>query len=235
MKNTKDGEKVTMSGMLKAAIVFIAWGMLSVFFSLFYNDSTAPIVSAVMIFALYLILPKSKKEEKMDDNPAPVIHEENEVVVQDERSPADKQILQTIEIVESTYASFGYTVHVSEVYLQDNAYALGLEICMGTKVDEIISLSNEIALATSSPTGKVDIHMVPGRNLIEIVVPHREKAISKGKYKIIKVFIDNKLESGKLQETEFYHDLKMFLRVILIKTGDLFYWLEKKVPRKPLY
>lgn len=235
MKNTKDGEKVTMSGMLQAAIVVMGWVMLSGFLSIFYDDSTTPIVSGIIIFALYLILPRSKKEEKIEEKPEPVIHEENEAVAQDERSPADKQILKTIEIVESTYASFGYQVKVVEVEIQEKYYKLGLEICMGTKVDQIISLSKEVALALSSPTGKVDIHMVPGRDLIEISVPRGKKYVPKGKYKIVEVYKEHGLESGKLQNSEFYQDLKMLVRFVLAKTGDFFYWLEQKVPRKPLY
>lgn len=234
-KAQKTGEKVTMSGLMKATIVVIAWGTLSVFLYLFYGDSTAPIVSAVFIFALYLMLPKSKKEEKIEEKPAPVIHEENEEVVQSERNPADQQILITIEIVQMTYASFGYQVKVVEVEVQEKYYKLGLAICMGTKVDQIISLSKEIALALSSPTGKVDIHMIPGRDLIEIAVPRGKKSIPKGKFKIIEVYKEHGLESGKLHDSEFYQDIKMFVRFLLSKTGDFLYWLEQKVPRKPLY
>lgn len=242
MKNTKEkesnkkqGEKVTMSGLLQATIVVIAWAIITTILSVLYSDSSAPIVSAVIIFALYLILPKSKNEEKTEEKPAPAIHDENEEVAQSERNPADQQILKTIEIVQMTYASFGYQVKVVEVEVQEKFYKLGLAICMGTKVDQIISLSKEVALALSSPTGKVNIHMVPGRDLIEIAVPRGKKYVPKGKYKIVEVCKDKGLESGKLQSSEFYQDLKMLVRFLLSKTGDFFYWLEQKVPRKPLY
>jgi hypothetical protein len=187
MKNIteKPKEKVTKSGLLKAAIVVIAWVFITVVLSAFFGDSSTPIVSAVIIFALYLIFPKSKKEEKIEEKPAPVIHEENEVV-QSERSQAEQQILQTIEIVQMTYASFGYQVKVVEVEIQEKNYNLGLEICMGTKVDQIISLSKEVALALSSPTGKVDIHVVPGRDLIEIAVPRGKNTYPKVNTKLLR-------------------------------------------------
>lgn len=230
-KDKKVKKNVTINGLIQATIVLIAWVILTILLFLIYLDPSAPIVSGVIIFAFYMILPKRNNVEKVE---APL----NEVVkedIQSERTPADEQILQIIDIVQDTYSSFGISTKVVEVEIREKYYNLYLRIAMGTKVDDIISLSKDIALALASPTGKVDIHMVPGRDTIEMTVPRGKKFAPKGKYKIIEVVRESVLKSGNQKTSEFYHDLKMFVRVILLKIGDLFYWLETKVPRKPLY
>lgn len=65
--------------------------------------------------------------------------------------------------------------------------------------------------------------------------PREKKKLPEGKFKIIRIPTETKMETGKLMESEFYDDLKKLSRYILSKTGDLFYWLEEKVPRKKEY
>lgn len=144
-----------------------------------------------------------------------------------------KLIHRLISIIENTYASFGRQVKVVEVHIWDEYISFAIAITVGTKVEKITSLDKDIALAISSPTGTVDIHSVPGRDLIYIDVPKGKTRFKKGKYKIIKIY--KEVSTPVVRESEFYHDFKMLLRVILIRLGNIFYWLESKVPRTPRY
>lgn len=150
-----------------------------------------------------------------------------------ERAENKKLITKLIFIIEATYSSFGHRVKVVEVYIGEKAINFGLSIEIGTKVEKILKLDKDIALAISSPTGTVDIHTVPGRDLIFIDVPKGNFFRQKGKFKIIR--IHDEAKEQVVRESEFYHDFKMLLRFILFKLGDLFYWLESKIPRKPTY
>ncbi len=143
-------------------------------------------------------------------------------------------IPRLVSIIEMTYASFGYQVKVVEVHIHDKNITFGIVITAGTKIDKILGLDKELALALQSP-GKVKIHMTFGRDLINIDVPRGRVKLSEGKYKIIKIYQESKDVTGKLTESELYNDLKIFVRFVLIKIGSFFYWLEKKIPRRSLY
>jgi len=143
-------------------------------------------------------------------------------------------IPRLVSIIEMTYASFGIQVKVVEVHVRDKFITFGIEITMGTKIDKILKLDKELSLALAAP-GMVDIHLEPGRDLIYIDVPKGKTKLAEGKYKIIKIYQESKGETGKLTESEFYNDLKIFVRFVLIKIGSFFYWLEKKIPRRSLY
>lgn len=142
-----------------------------------------------------------------------------------------KLITKLISIIENTYASFGYQIKVIEVHILKKHITFAIAIAMGTKVEKIIKLDKDIALAVSAPTGIVDIHTVPGRDLVYIDVSKGIFFRKEGKFKIIR--INNEAQAQVIRESEFYYDFKMLIRLILFKLGDLFYWLESKVPMKP--
>ena len=147
-----------------------------------------------------------------------------------EISENKKLIPKMIYIIEMTFASFGIQVKVVEVHVWDKFITFGIAITMGTKIDKILNLDKELSLALAAP-GMVDIHLEPGRDLIYIDVPKGKTKIPEDKFKIIRIPTESKLETGKLVESEFYDDLKKLVRYILSKLGDLFYWLESKIPR----
>jgi DNA segregation ATPase FtsK/SpoIIIE-like protein len=155
------------------------------------------------------------------------------VLTKKERIENKKLITKLIFVIEGCYASFGYQVKVVEVHVLEKIITFAIAIPMGTKIEKILKLDKDIALAISSPTGTVDIHTVPGRDLIFIDVPKGNFFRQKGKFKIIR--IHDEAKEQVVRESEFYHDFKMLLRYILFKLGDLFYWLESKIPRKPTY
>jgi DNA segregation ATPase FtsK/SpoIIIE, S-DNA-T family len=78
------------------------------------------------------------------------------------------------QIIERTLESFGITARVTEVNLGPAVTQYALEIALGTKLSKITSLSNDLALALSAPTGQIRIEApIPGRNLVGIEVPNR--------------------------------------------------------------
>lgn len=161
-------------------------------------------------------------------------YKEGKPLTKAEKAKNEKLISELILIIEMTYSSFGFQVKVVEVHIWDKIMTFAISIPMGTKIDKILSLDKELALATQSP-GRVKIHTIFGRDLIYIDVPKGKAKFEEGKYKVLKIYKEAGDVTGKLTESEFYNDLKIFVRFILIKIGSFFYWLEKKIPRRTLY
>jgi S-DNA-T family DNA segregation ATPase FtsK/SpoIIIE len=86
-----------------------------------------------------------------------------------------KKIAKTIE---ETLQSFGVKARVSEINVGPSVTQYALEIALGTKLSKILSLSNNLALATEAPTGQIRIEApIPGRNLVGIEIPNRSLEI----------------------------------------------------------
>lgn len=78
------------------------------------------------------------------------------------------------DIIEKTLDSFGIAAKVEEVNGGPAVTQYALRLSLGTKVSKITSLSSDLALALSAPTGSVRIEApIPGRNLVGIEIPNR--------------------------------------------------------------
>ncbi len=76
--------------------------------------------------------------------------------------------------IEKTLESFGIQAKVAEVNSGPAVTQYAIEIALGTKVSKITSLSSDLALSLSAPTGAVRIEApIPGRNLVGIEIPNR--------------------------------------------------------------
>ncbi len=83
-------------------------------------------------------------------------------------------VKKNADIIKSTLDSFGIMANVVEVNKGPAITEYALEIALGTKVSKIQSLSSDLALALSAPTGAVRIQTpIPGRNLVGIEIPNR--------------------------------------------------------------
>ncbi len=97
-------------------------------------------------------------------------------------SPGQKadrgDIKRIATVIEKTLESFGIEARVVEVNLGPAVTQYALEIALGTKVSKIVSLSNDLALATEAPTGQIRIEApIPGRSLVGIEIPNRSLEI----------------------------------------------------------
>src|SRR3990172_11192280 len=82
-------------------------------------------------------------------------------------------VKQNAGIIERTLDNFGIQARVVEVNMGPAVTQYALEIALGTKLTKITSLSNDIALALSAPTGTVRIEApIPGKSLVGIEVPN---------------------------------------------------------------
>lgn len=83
-------------------------------------------------------------------------------------------VKENADKIEQTLESFGITAKVREVNKAPAVTQYAIELATGTKVSKITSLSSDMALALSAPTGQVRIEApIPGRNLVGIEIPNR--------------------------------------------------------------
>lgn len=86
-----------------------------------------------------------------------------------------KQYAQTIE---DTLGSFGVGARVDEVNGGPTVTQYALQIKPGTKLSKITTLSSNLALALSAPTGQVRIEApIPGKALVGIEIPNNRAEI----------------------------------------------------------
>jgi S-DNA-T family DNA segregation ATPase FtsK/SpoIIIE len=87
-------------------------------------------------------------------------------------------VKQNAAIIEKTLDNFGIQARVVEVNMGPAVTQYALEIALGTKLTKITTLSNDIALALSSPNGMVRIEApIPGKSLVGIEVPNMKPEI----------------------------------------------------------
>lgn len=86
----------------------------------------------------------------------------------------DKSIKLQAFVIEKTFESFGITARVAEIQKRKYAVDYNLEIAVGTKLDRLIVLRKDLALAVASPSGDVYIEApIPGRSLVRVTVPNQ--------------------------------------------------------------
>lgn len=94
------------------------------------------------------------------------------------------------KMIEKTLDSFGIQTRVAEVADNKDTIHYSLEIAMGTKLDDVIALNKDLAIALAAPEGKVEILAPePGRSLVGVIVKKAETSLndSAQKYKIIRI------------------------------------------------
>lgn len=129
-------------------------------------------------------------------------------------------VKRNAQILERTFDYLGIHARVVEVDVLKDLAQFNIEIALGTKIDDVLSLKKDIALALAAD-GEVEIEApIKGRSLIGIKVPLRTNPnLSPEKFKILRVKEKEVPENG----------IKIFFRFalrILIIALD---WLSNKI------
>lgn len=136
-------------------------------------------------------------------------------------STRDEQVKSYAQIIEKTLESFGVYARVVEVDILKNMVHFSIEIALGTKIDKVLALRKDLALALASPTGLVEIEApIKGRSLIMIKVPLLTNIkLKPEKYKIIRI-----IEKEPAENT-----IRSFFRTLLKMIIIVFDWFSNKL------
>lgn len=132
------------------------------------------------------------------------------------------EVTRIIKMLEATLSAFGITTRVVEVDIEEEYILFGLEITMGTKLDDVINLEKDIAFGISSPTGKVEVYPIVGRSLVGIKVPLGKIKLNKEKYKII-----TRVE--RVNEIDLIRYIRLLLVNIFSGIARFSFWLISKI------
>ncbi|OGK44724.1 hypothetical protein A2957_00100 [Candidatus Roizmanbacteria bacterium RIFCSPLOWO2_01_FULL_38_11] len=118
--------------------------------------------------------------------------------------PTSEYIKKNSEMIERTFDAFGIKTRVAEVTNDKDSICFSLEIAMGTKLDDVVALNKDIAIALAAPEGKVEIIAPePGRALVGIIVKKRKESLlseKKGKYKLIYIDREEHVKNSLIQQ-----------------------------------
>lgn len=133
----------------------------------------------------------------------------------------DEQVKANALILEQTLEAFGIFARVAEVDILKNMVHFFLEIALGTKIDKVISLRKDLALALASPSGDVEIEApIKGKSLIKIKVPLlTNPKLKPEKYKIIRI----------IEKEPAENITKSFFRTLLKMIIFVFDWFSNKL------
>jgi DNA segregation ATPase FtsK/SpoIIIE, S-DNA-T family len=99
-------------------------------------------------------------------------------------------------MIENILEAFGIVVRIVDIHDFKQYTKYCLEVAVGTSLEDILNRSRELAMATASPTGQVQIEApIPGRALVGISIPKTSK--SKINLLAKPIFIYSQEASGK--------------------------------------
>ncbi len=141
------------------------------------------------------------------------------------KDPKDFHTSQ-VDIIESTFDSFGIRSRVSEINDETDSYHYFLEIVMGTHIDDILPLDKDLSLALASVKPVKIIAPVKGRSMVCIIVPKVEGVpIFKEKrtYKILRI------KEKDLVTFDNIERLRRVLSFVLVVLANGIIWIARKV------
>ncbi|MFA6251747.1 MAG: DNA translocase FtsK 4TM domain-containing protein [Candidatus Paceibacterota bacterium] len=81
-----------------------------------------------------------------------------------------------MNIIQRTLLTFGVSVEMDEVTVGPTVTRYALKPAQGVKLSRIVGLQNELALALSAKTIRIEAP-IPGKSLVGIEIPNKEKSI----------------------------------------------------------
>jgi len=142
------------------------------------------------------IIPKKKEEKVIEKKEAPVKKKEEKPALQDSIFDSEYKMppLSLLDIkeekadsgdtdfntaaIQRTLQHFGISVEMSEVHVGPTVTQYTLKPAEGVKLSKITTLNNDLALALASHPIRIEAP-IPGRSLVGIEVPNKERAIVK--------------------------------------------------------
>lgn len=112
----------------------------------------------------------------------------------DIQKPVAQDIDKNLDIIKQTLKSFSIPVQMKEVNIGPTVTQYTLQPSQGIKLSKIASLSNDLALALSSLAVIIEAP-IPGRNLIGIQIPNKDRAIVRMRPLLESLLTENKSSS----------------------------------------
>jgi S-DNA-T family DNA segregation ATPase FtsK/SpoIIIE len=94
----------------------------------------------------------------------------------DDATTDDEYIQEKAKVLEDTLAEFGVAVKVVGIETGPVITQYELELAPGIKVNRVVSLSDDIAMALKAPSVRI-VAPIPGRDSVGVEVPNTKKAI----------------------------------------------------------
>lgn len=107
----------------------------------------------------------------------------------------EKEVRAKAQILEKTFADFGYHVRVVEIQTGPVIAQFEVELEAGLRLSKITSLADDLAIALRVPSVRI-VAPIPGKNTVGIEVPNNERQIvrlrevieeSHGKYQAMRI------------------------------------------------
>lgn len=117
------------------------------------------------------IIKSSKKKVHTSYVPPPL-----SLLEKDKGKPNIGDMKGNVNTIQRTLATFGISVEMDEVTVGPTVTRYALKPAQGVKLSRIVGLQNELALALSAKTIRIEAP-IPGKSLVGIEVPNKSKSI----------------------------------------------------------
>lgn len=92
------------------------------------------------------------------------------------KKPSQANINKNADIIEQTLKSFGVKANVVDVLIGPTVTQYALDIALGTKVNKISNLSNDLALALATSSNSLRIEApIPGTSYVGVEIPNEDR------------------------------------------------------------
>lgn len=92
------------------------------------------------------------------------------------KKPSQANINKNADIIEQTLKSFGVKANVVDVLIGPTVTQYALDIALGTKVNKIANLSNDLALALATSSSSLRIEApIPGTSYVGVEIPNEDR------------------------------------------------------------
>lgn len=138
------------------------------------------------------------------------------------KKPSQANINKNADIIEQTLKSFGVKASVVDVLIGPTVTQYALDIALGTKVNKISNLSNDLALALATSSNSLRIEApIPGTSYVGVEIPNEDRETVYAR----EILSDEKLLSGQyrlplgiginLKGDDIYTDLQKMPHILV--------------------